>query len=75
MTVHASDLTADARRRYGLPDTRPARRPKPSRAGTGDGQPCPGTCSCGQRFGRYTAWERHAAATGHRVWSIELEPA
>lgn len=48
-------------------------RAKKSRAGTGDGQPCPGRCSCGESFGRYTSWERHWSY-GHR-WVIDIDPS
>ena len=45
-------------------------RGKKSRAGTGDGQPCPGHCSCGEAFPSYPPWERHWSY-GHR-WVIDL---
>jgi hypothetical protein len=48
-------------------------RAKKSRAGTGDGAPCPGHCSCGEAFPSYPPWERHWSY-GHR-WSIDLTPS
>jgi hypothetical protein len=47
---------------------------KASRAGTGTGEPCPGTCQCGEEFGSASKWERHSkgAGAGHRRWTITL---
>lgn len=47
---------------------------KASRAGTGTGEPCPGTCQCGEEFGSASKWERHSkgAGAGHRIWSVHL---
>ncbi len=48
-------------------------RSKPSRAGTSTRKPCPGRCgTCGERFPTAHAWEAHADATGHGIWSIDL---
>ena len=33
---------------------------------------CHGTCSCGEKFDRYTRWEKHSDTTGHRRWSVTL---
>lgn len=42
----------------------PPGRPRPSRGGTGDGQPCTYRCGCGGSFDSFTKWERHARAEG-----------
>lgn len=69
MTIRAEDLPADVRRKLGIDTTKTSKR---SRAGTGMGAPCPGTCgACGQQFDRYTAFERHSRP-GHRRWAINL---
>lgn len=73
--VRPTDLTPEARKRYAdqLGDAASTRsRPRPSRAGTGDGQPCAGSCQCGQGFERFTDWERHARQSGHSRWSTDL---
>lgn len=75
--VRAKDLGPKARKQLELALSEPA-RPKRSRAGTGNGQPCPGRCGCGRQFPKYTAWERHSdeLGAGHRRWAIDLpEPA
>lgn len=69
--VHADDLPADVRRKLGL-DAKP-RRAKPSRAGVGLSEPCPGHCGCGHPFPTAATWERHAKQTGCRHWRIDLE--
>lgn len=71
--VRAEDLTPEARRRLGLDKAATKRRPK--RSGTTDAAPCVGSCSCGETFPSYTAWERHAdqAGPGHRRWTIDAE--
>lgn len=71
MTVNAEDLPPAVRKKLGI-DPKSARRAKPSRAGVGLSQPCPGHCGCGQAFPTAARWERHAKTTGHRVWSIDL---
>jgi len=68
--LHVSDLPAEVRNRLGLDDTTGRRRR--SRAGVGLSKPCRGTCGCGEQFETAAAWERHAKATGHRVWAIDL---
>ena len=70
--VRASDLPAEVRKRLGL-DNPSGGRERPSRAGVGLSEPCPGKCGCGARFGTAAAWERHAKQTGHRVWAIDLK--
>jgi len=46
-----------------------------SRKGTSENVPCPGSCSCGDRFATAAAWVRHKDAQppmeGHR-WQIDL---
>lgn len=69
--LRADQLPADVRRKHGL-DTASGRK-KPSRAGTSDNTPCPGTCGCGEQFPTAKAWERHADKTGHTRWNITLE--
>lgn len=52
------------------------RRPAPSRAGTGDAQPCAGACLCGHRFETFAAWLRHCDTTdeaGHSRFDIDLD--
>lgn len=68
--LHADQLPADVRKRLGL-DTKPARS-KPSRAGIGLSEPCPGHCGCGHPFPTAAAWETHAKQTGCRHWRIDL---
>lgn len=47
-------------------------RTKKPRAETGDAQPCPGRCSCGEAFDRYSKWEaRHWPGCRGR-WAIDL---
>lgn len=76
MTVRASDLPPAVQRKLGIePGGRS--RSKPSRAGTGDGQPCPGRCAgpkgCGQNFASFTRWERHLTVDRCRGrWEIDL---
>jgi hypothetical protein len=51
-------------------------RKRRSRAGVGDGAPCPGTChTCGERFPNAAAWQRHADAihAGNARWDIDLD--
>lgn len=70
MPVRLRDLPKDVRDR--ITSQEPARaRQKPRR---GDSAPCAGSCSCGERFERYTAWERHCdrEGKGHSRWSIDL---
>lgn len=72
MTVHASDLPADVRKRLGLDDAKPSKK---SRAGVADGDPCPGHCGCGKPFQTALAWESHAKTTGCRHWRIDAYTA
>jgi hypothetical protein len=67
--VNLNDLPPAMRERV-LAQAGEKPRAKRSRAGVGDGQPCPGRCSCGEEFPKYTAWERHWSY-GHR-WIIDL---
>lgn len=69
MGVNLNDLPPAVRERV-LGQAKVKPRAKKSRAGVGDGQPCPGSCSCGEAFEKYTAWERHWSY-GHR-WIIDL---
>lgn len=50
-------------------------RARPSRGGTGDGQPCAYVCGCGERFESFTRWERHSRASGdgHRTGRQALD--
>lgn len=74
MSVNADQLNAATRKRLGLTDSART-RPKPSRAGTGDSEPCPGRCGCGEQFKTAAKWQRHSDknGAGHTVWSIDLE--
>ena len=74
MTVHAEDLPLAVRRKLGL-DAKPTGRAKPSRAGVGLSEPCPGHCGCGESFPTALAWERHAKRAEHTRWSIDLPGA
>lgn len=47
-------------------------RARKSKAGVGDGQPCPGRCSCGATFGKYTTWENKHWPTCRGRWCIDL---
>jgi hypothetical protein len=47
-------------------------RARKSRAGTGDGQPCPGRCSCGATFMTYRRWEQKHFGPGHSRWSVDI---
>jgi hypothetical protein len=78
VTVRLSDLAPAVRQRvaeqHGLEPA--GRRRRKSRAGTGDGQPCPGRCAgpegCGETFPKFTAWERHHDAGCPGRWEIDL---
>lgn len=72
MSINADDLPPELRRRLGL-NPKARTRKAPSRAGTGHAQPTPGHCTCGQPFGSYAAWERHARTTNHTRWNLTLE--
>lgn len=69
--VKASDLPVATRRKLGLEDEAKAST-RPSRAGVGHAAACPGRCGCGETFPTYSKWEKHAAATNHHRWSIDL---
>lgn len=43
-----------------------------SRKGTGDAQPCAGSCGCGERFENYRRWETKHFGPGHSRWRIDL---
>lgn len=74
--VHADDLHAEVRRRLGLPGAKGRARERPSRAGQGDAQACPGRCvgrhGCGQSFPHYRAWEKHFDAGCRGRWAVDL---
>lgn len=74
MGVKLSDLPPAVRERALAAAGEPAERKKASRAGTGAGAPCAGSCQCGERFASATRWERHSTGlgAGHRIWSIDL---
>lgn len=71
MTLHADDLPASVRAKLGLPGG-PKAAGK-SRAGIGHAAPCRGRCECGERFARFSQFERHARL-GHGRWIIDLSP-
>jgi len=69
--VSVEDLPPEIRRKLGLGAGRS--RPRPSKAGTSTRARSPGWCgSCGVRFGSASAWERHAAETGCRIWRLDV---
>lgn len=73
MTVHASDLPAHVRARYGLVGPDAPGRKKPTRAGTSTSASGPGRCgTCGTEFPSAKAWEDHAAEAGCTRWDIDL---
>lgn len=69
MPIHAEDLPKAVRDRLGITAKRGTKK---SRAGTGHAVDCTGRCGCGEPFARYSDFERHAAATGHARWVIDL---
>lgn len=65
--IHADDLSAETRKRLGLPKN----RSKPTRAGTGGPQRT--TCvPCGEVFDRFDAAERHAQKEHHCRLEVDL---
>lgn len=49
-------------------------KPKGKRGRTlADGAPCPGRCSCGATFAKYTTWENKHWPGCRGRWSIDLE--
>lgn len=71
MPIHAEELPLAVRRKLGIDAGKSSTR---SRAGTGMGAPCPGTCAaCGKEFSKFTEFERHSKRD-HRRWVIDLGP-
>lgn len=69
MPIHAEDLPKAVRDKLGLSTKSTSKK---SRAGIGHAADCAGSCSCGERFERYSDFERHAKATGHARWQIDV---
>lgn len=69
--LRLDQLPADVRERVEAQYGQKPKRGK-SRAGVGLSAPCPGHCGCGEAFPTAAKWERHAKATGCRVWRIDL---
>lgn len=75
--VRVSDLGPAARAQIAdaLDHKTGAGRRKPSRAGIGEAQPCPGHCHCGAAFPSFTKWLRHLRNehANNGRWSIDLD--
>lgn len=70
MGIKLSDLPPHLRDKVLAQDGRKPRAKKPS--GQGDRAPCPGSCSCGEKFESYGPWEAKHWPTCRGRWIVEI---
>lgn len=71
MSLKLSDLPPHLRAQI-LEKAGETPKPAKSKAGVGNGQLCPGRCSCGATFDRYSTWEAKHWPDCRGRWIIDL---